>query len=112
MKSWLLGPPVATTKAPMCFASWIAKAPTPPGSGLYQHALARLEVRPLCERLPGRQCDRRKTRRFLEGKRSRFAGQEANGNNGTLGISTKPAVGEPSVDLIACLERGARGCRG
>jgi len=29
MKSWLLGPPVATTKAPMCFASWIAKAPTP-----------------------------------------------------------------------------------
>ena len=64
-----------------------------PGSGLYQHALARLEVRPLYERLPGRQCDRRKTRGFFKGKRSRFAGQEANGNNGTLGISTKPAVG-------------------
>src|SRR6266404_2367450 len=63
------------------------------GSGLYQHALARLELRPLYERLPGRQRDRRKARGFFKGKRSRFASQEANGNNGTLGISTKPAVG-------------------
>src|SRR6266446_10131586 len=61
-----------------------------PGSGLYQHALARLELRPLYERLPGRQRDRRKARGFFKGKRSRFASQEANGNNGTLGISTKP----------------------
>ncbi len=64
-----------------------------PGSGLYQHALAGLELRPLYERLPSRQCDCRKARGFFKGKRSRFASQKADGNNGTLGISTKPAVG-------------------
>jgi hypothetical protein len=49
--------------------------------------------RPVYERLPGRQCDRRKTRRFFKGKRSGFAGQEAHGNNGEFGISARPAVG-------------------